>query len=118
MTVIGIINQSYKIYKIVRNMGARMKPYGPYEQITSRFPPNYRSYVRDVLHGSDIAFSGGLIVNALEYFNDALQTEKQTPSNKNGQTRNNMDVSSAKRFSGSKRSFISRRGYCKRRYRN
>ncbi len=85
MTVITVINTAYKVYKIVKRFNARMKPYGPYEQWSSRFPPNYRPYVRDVLKGADIAFSGGLISEAIHFGLDGFSSKPPTKTSKVGE---------------------------------
>ncbi len=93
MSVITVVTTAHKIYKIVKNFNARMKPYGPYEQWSSKFPPNYRPYVKDVLKGADIAFSGGLISEAIHFGLDALpkqSTGNGSSASKQYQTRNNM----------------------------
>ncbi len=85
MSVIAVVTTAHKIYKIVKNFNARMKPYGPYEQWSSKFPPNYRPYVRDVLKGADIAFSGGLISEAIHFGLDGFSAKPPTKTSKVGE---------------------------------
>ncbi len=95
MSVIAVVTTAHKIYKIVKNFNTRMKPYGPYEQWSSKFPPNYRPYVKDALRGADIAFSGGLISEAIHFGLDALPVKT---NNQKGQTRDNMEQFGTRRF--------------------
>ncbi len=96
MSIIAIADKVYKIYKITKRFTKRnlVDPPG-YRRIVEQFPPGYRPYVKDVLRGSDIAFSGGLISQVLQQINDGISPEI-TSTNNNEQARNNLDKSQFK----------------------
>ncbi len=102
MSVITVVNIAHKIYKISKGFGKRAISGQQYDRIVTQFPPNYRPYVRDVLRGADVAFSGGLIVEALDLLGNGLSPSIQPPSNKIRQTRNNVVKPGTGRFRYSK----------------
>ncbi len=102
MSVITIINVANKIYRITKGFTKRTTTGQQYDRIVTQFPPNYRPYVRDVLRGADVAFSGGLIVEALDLLGNGLSPSVQPPSNQIRQTRSDLVKSRTGRFRYSK----------------
>ncbi len=97
MSVISIVQQAYKIYRIANRFAKRTTRGGPGYRFAEHFPPNIRPYARDVYRGSEIAFSGGLIAESLEYFSDALQEKPKPQTGKLRKTRSGMEQFGSKR---------------------
>ena len=111
MGILTVIQTAAKIYKVAK----RIRAGSPAEKFVGKFPPHYRPYIRDVLRGADIAFSGGLIVEGLDFMMDAVPPFKQTPD-KFRKTRDNVVFPSRRisRFYGRPSSRYKRRDISER----
>ncbi len=117
MSVIAIITKAQKIYRLAKSFSGRTAKYDFGRRYAEHFPPNYRPYIRDAYRGAEIAFSGGLIADGLEYFSDAIQTRPKA-SSKERQARDYMvKPYSGRRHGGYNSSYWTRRCKCKQKYR-
>ncbi len=91
LSVIVIANTAYRIYKAARTIAKKGIKGNQYDQYASHFPPGYRPYVKDILRGTDIAFSGGLISEAIHFGFDAIPKKSPTTSGKDRKNGDYMD---------------------------
>ncbi len=111
MSVIAVIDTARRVYRITKSFTKRAASENPYSRYAEHFPPNYRPYIKDTLRGIDVAFSGGLISEAIRSGIDALPISTKKSTNKFDQTRN--------KFKSASRRFVSRYKYgCYRPRRN
>ncbi len=92
MSLVAVINLAQKVYRVTKRFSKVGTRYDPGSRFAEHFPPNYRPYAKLAYDGSQIAFSGGLIANAIEEFNYAIQPSKTTKyvAYKKRQARDNM----------------------------
>ncbi len=116
MSIVAIVTTANRIYKVARQFSNRATQYNPYSRFTEHFPPNYRPYIKDIMRGADIAFSGGLITEAIDYGMNAIPKKSPKSPYQNRQTRDYMEQFSTGRKYGKNRYNRPRRCKCRQRY--
>ncbi len=97
LPIINVISQIPRIYRLAKRFADRATQYNPYNRYAEHFPPHYRPYVKDIVRGADIAFSGGLISEVINQIGGNGQKSSKSPSNYKRQKRNYMEQSKSKR---------------------
>ncbi len=119
MSILAVIQLAKTVYRITKRVSTYATKYNPGARFAEHFPPNYRPYVKDIYRGTEIAFSGGLISDAIEMLNDGISPPALRAPKKE-QTRDYMEQPSSRFRNGKgyntsyQRSRVSKREYCKR----